>query len=237
MLIIPIRDHNPTVRPPVVTVTLIAACVVVFLYQLTLPEADGERFVFRFGMIPALLLDGTLGPKNIGVPAWATVFTSMFLHGGIMHLVGNMLFLWIFGNNIEDSLGHLRFIVFYLLCGVAAGFAHAAIDMQSTIPMIGASGAISGVLGAYLVLHPHARITMLLWVFVFVRTFEQPAYVVLGLWIGFQVLYALLSDPSEGGVAFMAHVGGFIAGAALIFVFRPREARVIGAPPRRGPWG
>ncbi len=237
MLIIPIRDDNPTIRPPIVTVSIIAACAFVFLYQLTLPELASDRFIFRFGMTPALLLDDAIGGKNIGIPPWATIFTSMFLHGGLMHIAGNMLFLWIFGNNVEDSLGHLRFVVFYLLTGVAAALAQAAIDPHSTIPMVGASGAISGVLGAYLVLHPNARVTMLFWVFVFVRTFEQPAYVVLGLWIAFQVLSALMADPNEAGVAFMAHVGGFIAGVALIFLFRPRAVRTIGLPPRRGPWG
>jgi membrane associated rhomboid family serine protease len=237
MLLIPIKDENPTVRPPVVTVTLIVACVVAFLYQLSLPEAQQERFIYRFGMIPALLLDNTIGAKNIGIPPWATVFTSMFLHGGFAHIAGNMLFLWVFGNNIEDALGHLRFILFYALTGVGAAMAQALIDLHSTVPMVGASGAISGVLGAYLVLHPHARVTLLFWIFVFVRTFQAPAYVVLGLWFGFQVVNGLLADQSDGGVAFFAHIGGFVAGAALILLFRPRTARYVGEPPRRGPWG
>lgn len=237
MLLIPIKDENPTVRPPVVTVSIVVACVVVFLYQLTLPESSQERFIFRFGMIPALLLDDAIGAKNIGIPPWATVFTSMFLHGGFAHIAGNMLFLWIFGNNIEDALGHLRFILFYALTGVAAAMTQAMVDPHSTIPMVGASGAISGVLGAYLVLHPHARVTLLFWLFIFVRTFEAPAFVVLGLWFAFQVVYGVLSDPAEGGVAFFAHIGGFVAGAALIFLFRPSTARYVGEPPRRGPWG
>ena len=237
MLLIPIKDANPTVRPPVVTVALIIGCVVVFLYQLTLPEALQERFVLRFGMIPALLLDDTMGAKHIGIPPWATIFTSMFVHGGFAHIAGNMLFLWIFGNNIEDALGHLRFVLFYGLAGIAAAMAQAAIDPHSTLPMVGASGAISGVLGGYLVLHPHARVTLLFWIFVFVRTFEAPAYAVLGLWFAFQVVNGVLADPADGGVAFFAHIGGFVAGLVLIFLFRPGTARYVGEPPRRGPWG
>jgi membrane associated rhomboid family serine protease len=237
MLLIPIKDENPTVRPPVVTVSIIVACVAVFLYQLTMPEPVQERFIFRFGMIPALLLDDAVGAKHIGIPPWATIFTSMFLHGGFAHIAGNMLFLWIFGNNIEDALGHVRFVLFYVLTGVAAAMAQAVVDPHSTLPMVGASGAISGVLGAYLVLHPQARVTLLFWIFVFVRTFEAPAYAVLGLWFGFQVVNGLLADPAEGGVAFFAHIGGFVAGAALIWLFRPGTVRVVGPPPRRGPWG
>ena len=137
MLLIPIKDANPTVRPPVVTVAIIIGCVVVFLYQLTLPEALQERFVLRFGMIPALLLDDTIGAKQIGIPPWATIFTSMFVHGGFAHIAGNMLFLWIFGNNIEDTLGHLRFVLFYGLAGIAAAMAQAAIDPHSILPMVG----------------------------------------------------------------------------------------------------
>ena len=237
MLLIPIKDENPTVRPPVVTVGIIVACVVVFLYQLTIPEALQDRFIFRFGMIPALLLDDAVGAKHIGIPPWATVFTSMFLHGGFAHIAGNMLFLWIFGNNVEDALGHLRFVLFYGLCGVAAGMTQALVDPHSTLPMVGASGAISGVLGAYLVLTPQARVTMLFWIFIFVRTFEAPAYLVLGLWFAFQVVNGLMADPAEGGVAFFAHIGGFVAGAALILLFKPGTVRYVGAPPRRGPWG
>jgi membrane associated rhomboid family serine protease len=237
MLLIPIKDANPTVRPPVVTVAIIIGCVVVFLYQLTLPEALQERFVLRFGMIPALLLDDTIGAKNIGIPPWATIFTSMFVHGGFAHIAGNMLFLWIFGNNIEDALGHLRFVLFYGLTGIAAAMAQAVIDPHSILPMVGASGAISGVLGGYLVLHPQARVTLLFWIFIFVRTFEAPAYAVLGLWFAFQVVNGVLADPADGGVAFFAHIGGFIAGLVLIFLFRPGTARYVGEPPRRGPWG
>jgi membrane associated rhomboid family serine protease len=237
MLLIPIKDDNPTVRPPVVTVGIIAACVLVFLYQLTLPESGQDRFVLRFGMIPALLLDDTIGAKNIGIPPWATIFTSMFVHGGFAHIAGNMLFLWIFGNNIEDVLGHLRFFLFYAVAGVAAALTQAMVDPHSTLPMVGASGAISGVLGAYLVLYPQARVTLLFWIFIFIRTFEAPAYAVLGLWFAFQLVNGLLADPADGGVAFYAHIGGFVAGMALIFLFKPGTARFVGQPPRRGPWG
>src|SRR5262249_8965939 len=156
------------------------ACVLVFVYQLTLPESGQERFVLRFGMIPALLLDDTIGTKNIGIPPWATIFTSMFVHGGFAHIAGNMLFLWIFRNTIEAPIGHLRFFLFYAIVGIAAALTQAMVDPHSILPMVGASGAISGVLGAYLVLYPQARVTLLFWIFIFIRTFQAPAYAVLG---------------------------------------------------------
>ena len=228
----PIGDDNPTRSQPVVTIGLVAACVLIFVYQLTLPAAAAEAFIFRWGFIPSEVLGpGGLGPESDELPAWSRIFTSMFLHGDIMHIIGNMLFLWIFGNNIEDTFGKIRFVIFYLLCGTAAAFTQAFTDAASNVPMIGASGAISGVLGAYLWLFPQARIRVLV-MFGIITVVHMRALIVLGLWFVLQLVNAALTPVSEeGGVAFWAHVGGFVAGLALMPVFRPARPRV------RGPWG
>lgn len=230
---IPIRDFNPTTRTPYVTFALIAACVLVFLWQLSLDARAGQMIVYELGFVPALLFgQATLGADGGLIPSWATLVTSMFLHGGFMHLAGNMLYLWIFGNNIEDVMGHGRFLIFYLLCGLAAAMAQAVPDMGSTVPMIGASGAISGVLGAYLLLFPKAQVQVLIPLgFFFMRTI--PAGWLLGIWIAFQVISGLSADVSGGGVAWWAHVGGFVAGMALIHLFRERDLTV--PPAAAGP--
>jgi membrane associated rhomboid family serine protease len=217
---IPIRDENPTRRPAVVTVLLIAVNVVVFLYELFQPESFQRQIVFSYGAVPALLThDFLLLPA---LPAhWLTVFTSMFLHGGLGHLGGNMLYLWIFGNNIEEYLGHFRFLLFYLLCGVAAVFVQTITGPDSTVPMIGASGAISGVLGAYLLLYPRAKVVVLVFIIFFIRFIRISAAIVLVLWFVMQISGILGAD---NGIAFFAHIGGFIAGLILIFPaggFRP----------------
>ena len=156
---IPLRDDNPSTIKPVVTIAFIVLCVLVFLWQVSLGPVRGEQIVYSLGVIPAVLLGRSELPSELVlVPPAMTTLTSMFMHGGWMHLIGNMLYLWIFGNNVEDSMGHVRFVVFYVLCGLAAVFAQALPDPGSTIPMVGASGAISGVLGAYLLLYPHARV-------------------------------------------------------------------------------
>jgi len=228
---IPLHDDNPTTIKPVVTVGFIAACVLVFFWQLSLgPEM--QRAVYQFGTVPAVLFGSrTLPPELAVVPAWVTVFTSMFMHGGWMHLIGNMLYLWIFGNNVEDAMGHLRFVVFYVVCGVAAVFAHALPASDSTVPMIGASGAISGVLGAYLLLYPHARVLVAIPFGFIIHTVRLPAGWVLGFWFLFQLLSSALSQGQEGGVAFGAHIGGFVAGMALIPFFRHHNVRLLA--PRR----
>jgi membrane associated rhomboid family serine protease len=224
---IPIRDDNPTTITPVVTVGVIAVNVVAFIYQLSLGPY-GDTFVGVFGAVPSALFGGGSGSP---VPATLTLLTSMFLHGGIMHIGGNMLYLWIFGNNIEDVMGHGRFIVFYLLCGVAAAYAHAITAPDSLVPMIGASGAISGVLGAYLLLFPHARVLTLIPFGIFTRMDYIPAAWVLGFWIVLQFFNGTLSLGQDGGgVAWFAHVGGFLAGMALIHLFvrrRPRRDRAF----------
>jgi membrane associated rhomboid family serine protease len=230
-MIIPIGDDNPAHRPPVATIVIIGLCAAAFLYQITLTAVGEQRFAYRFGMIPARLfgtdLDGKLPIADIA--PWLTIITSMFVHGNFMHLAGNMLFLWICGNNVEDRLGHARYVLFYLLCGVAAALLQAVVDTDSPIPMVGASGAISGVLGAYLILYPHARILILAWVAVL----RIRAVFAIGIWFIMQLLNAIASDPEEGGVAWFAHIGGFLAGMALVFVFAPREPVRVA----RGPWG
>ena len=236
-MLIPFRDENPTVRPPVVTVAIIAACVVVSLYQLTLSAREEQVFALGFGMIPSVLF-GTreLSASIPSADPWLSVITSMFLHGGLLHLVGNMVYLWVFGNNIEDAMGHVRFIIFYLLCGAAAALTQAFVEPDSSLPMIGASGAVSGVLGAYFVLHPHARVDVL-FVFGLVTTVWLPAMAVLGWWIVVQVVSVMLAEPGQGGVAWFAHIGGFVAGMALIPFFRHAHIPLIGGARRRGPWG
>jgi membrane associated rhomboid family serine protease len=234
----PFADDNPTERPPIATVAIIALNVVVFLYQLAMPEPHATQFVFGYGMIPAIVFGDARLPASIPtLDPWMTVFSSMFLHGSIMHIFGNMLFMWVFGNNVEDAMGHVRFVLFYLLAGVAAALTQGLIDPNSEIPMIGASGAISGVLGAYLVLHPHAHIRVFIWILIFIRIVSLPAMLVLGIWFLFQVLNALMAAPGEGGVAWFAHIGGFIAGAGLVAFFRSTGQPLFGGARRRGPWG
>ena len=221
-MLMPLHDDNPLkhIRFQYVTVAIIALNAVVFLYQAGLDARAGQAFVLGFGAIPAVLFGkAALPPELATLPAPLTLVTSMFLHGGIMHLLGNMLFLWVLGDNVEDALGHVRYVAFYLVAGVLAALTHAGIEPASKIPMVGASGAISGVIGAYLVLHPQAPIKTLVLRFIV----YLPAWVVLGLWIAFQVFSATTAPKGAGGVAWWAHIGGFVAGAILIFVFRKRD--------------
>ncbi len=235
---IPLHDDNPTELTPVVTVTFITTCVLVFLYQASLPAKPEELFVYKYGAIPAVVFGkASLPPELAGLPAYSTLFTSMFLHGGWMHLLGNMLYLWIFGNNIEDTMGYGRFVIFYLICGILAALSHAMIDPSSTIPMVGASGAISGVLGAYLLLFPRAQVLVLVPLGIFTRVMYVPAALVLGLWFVLQVLSGGMSlGRGGGGVAFFAHVGGFLAGMAFVGLFKRPEVRFF-APMRHRSWG
>ncbi len=233
---IPLKDDIPTRSVPVVTVGLIAANVLAFLYQLSL-GGDGagggpraaQELVFEFGLIPCRLTG--LCRESVSLPSpYLTIFTSMFLHGGLFHVGGNMLYLWIFGNNVEDTLGHGRFLGFYLLSGVAAALAQTLTGPASAIPMIGASGAVSGVLGAYLLLFPHANVLTLITFGFFIRVVRIPALIVLGFWIVVQFLNGFVSVGYQaarghgggGGVAWFAHIGGFLAGMALLFIMRPR---------------
>lgn len=214
---IPLADNNPTHRTPVLTWLTIALCLTAFAGQMLGPFGF-EWSVQAYGLIPARLFGAPPAVPG-SAEAYATLFSSMFLHGGIMHIAGNMLYLWVFGDNIENDLGPVKFLLLYLLSGLAAAGAQILTGPMSPIPMIGASGAISGVLGAYLVLHPKQPITVLIPNMGLTRL---PALTVLGMWFGYQLLYGLMSDPSTGGVAFWAHVGGFVAGVILVFLLRPR---------------
>jgi len=216
---IPLKDDNPTRTVPFVNYALIVACVLVFFWQVSL-GARMEAAIYAYGLIPDVLLgDARLPPELAVVPAWLTVFTSMFMHGGWMHLIGNMLYLWIFADNVEDRFGHGRFVVFYVLCGIAAALAQALPDPDSQIPMVGASGAISGVLGAYLLMFPRAHVLVLLPFGPLSQLVRLPALFVLGLWFAIQLLSEMFAPPGAG-VAFRAHIGGFVAGLLLLPVFR-----------------
>ncbi|MEZ5498393.1 MAG: rhomboid family intramembrane serine protease [Steroidobacteraceae bacterium] len=223
-MVIPLHDDNPARIRPFVTYALLALCVLAFLLQL-FSGGNGERIVYALGVIPAVLLGHMQLPTELSwVAPQLTIVTSMFLHGSLLHLAGNMLYLWIFGNNVEDAMGHARFVFFYLICGCAAVFAQALPDPASRVPMIGASGAISGVLGAYMLLYPRARILLGLPLgFVIIRLGRAPALVVLAVWFMMQLAMQLMSGEAEGGVAFRAHIGGFIAGVLLVPVFKDRD--------------
>jgi membrane associated rhomboid family serine protease len=216
---IPLRDIIPSRTTPVVTISIITLNVLVFIYELSLGRAV-DAFTLYYGLVPAAF-------------SWMTVFTSMFLHGGFMHVAGNMLYLWIFGDNVEDRMGHGRFLVFYLLCGVAAAVAQSITVPDSTVPMVGASGAIAGVMGAYFVLYPRSRIVTLIPLFFFFQVIEVPAILFLGIWFLMQFLSGVGSIVSSiggepaGGIAFWAHVAGFVAGLTGVLVFRrPERQRV-----------
>lgn len=204
----PIRDHNPSGRPPVVVWLLVCANVLIFLaYWLGLgSDSRIAEFFAQWGMIPARITYGD---------GYETFVTSMFLHGGWMHLIGNMLFLWIFGDNLEDRMGSLRFLLFYLICGVAAAELQYLADPASMSPMVGASGAIAGVMGGYLLLYPKARVDVLFIIVIIIRIIPIPAWVVLGVWFAIQLVSGLSAPTDMGGVAYLAHVGGFVAGVVL----------------------
>ena len=231
----PYRDDNPTLKTPIVTLILIGINVAVWvLVQGMGAEPLLSRSVCELGLIPGeflgLLPAGAsvpMGPNTVCVmgneETWFTPLTSMFLHGGWFHLIGNMWFLWIFGNNVEDSMGHIRYLFFYTLCGLAAAAAQTFMSPSSPIPMVGASGAISGVMGAYIVLYPRVRIHMLVVLVIFITRIVVPAYLMLAYWFLLQLLGGGLTSGSEGGVAFWAHAGGFVAGALLIYLFRDLE--------------
>lgn len=234
---IPYRDENPTTLPPIVTVGIIALNVIAWLFI----EGAGagravDAAVCNYGLIPGEILQRV--PPGSGVemapgvvcavdpsPQYWTVLTSMFMHGGWMHLIGNMVFFWVFGNNIEDAMGHVRFALFYIMCGVAAAATQVLVTPSSTVPMVGASGAISGILGAYLLLYPRVRVHAVVFLGFYVTSIAIPAFVMLGYWIVLQLLSSLFSLGARqtGGTAFFAHIGGFVAGLVLIRLFARRE--------------
>ncbi|MGC4047939.1 MAG: rhomboid family intramembrane serine protease [Armatimonas sp.] len=225
---LPLYDDNPTRTKPYVTWTLVALNVLVYLLQVTTTQWSpyGARGPLAGWMlVPAELTQGLRAPTNglDGPPAFLTLFTCMFLHGGLLHLLGNMLFLIIFGNNIEDALGRVKYIFFYLLCGLAAGLTQVMANPASTVPIVGASGAIAGVLGAYMLLYPKARVNTLVFLVVFITRVAVPAWLLLSFWILSQFFnqftHALGGGEDKGGVAYLAHIGGFLAGMLLIKVF------------------
>jgi membrane associated rhomboid family serine protease len=220
--LIPLRDTTPSRRFPIVTISIIVVNLVIFLYELSLGPAL-DSFINTYGVIPQNYTHHLPANPFRLVTHFLPVFSSMFLHGGWLHVIGNMWYLWIFGDNVEDRLGKFRFIVFYLLCGLAASLAHILINSQSTIPTIGASGAIAGVMGAYFILFPKSKVLTLLPIFFFFYFVEIPAFFFLGIWILIQFLYGAVSvsqAEQAGGVAWWAHFGGFLAGMVLVFVFR-----------------
>jgi len=240
---IPLRDVIPSRTVPVVNITIIVLNALVFALELLLDSCQPDPVGFPAGglcvAVPSFLQGRSTNEFIIAfglIPAafsWVTVLTSMFVHGGWLHFGGNMLYLWIFGDNVEDRMGHGRYVVFYLLCGTAAALAQTIMSPNSTIPMVGASGAIAGVMGAYFVMYPHSRIVTLLPIFIFIQIIEVPAILFLGIWFAMQFLSGVGSIATAatrqpvGGVAFWAHVAGFVAGVAGVFVFRrPERERV-----------
>ncbi len=234
---IPYKDDNPSISFPVVTFSLIVLNIIVFLFTNLGGAHRLGQIVFEWGVIPSNLLSGN---SVVEQPArWLTPITSMFLHGGLFHLAFNMLFLWIFGDNVEDRLGSLRFLFFYFLCGFCADFTHIALYSDSMIPVVGASGAIAGVMGAYLVLFPGARVRTLIILFPFIRTVRLPAFFFLIVWIALQILNQVFSWGLESGVAFAAHIGGFVVGAFLLAMLKVDNKMINGPGDIRPPgqWG
>ncbi len=233
---IPFSDDNPVRITPYVNWLLIAVCVGVFAGGFVLGNR-GDALVAMLGFAPATLTHPAQARALVAAyPAALTIFTSMFLHGGLLHLGGNMLYLWVFGNNIEDAMGHGRYLLFYLACGVAAALTMAFVSPYSLIPMVGASGAISGVLGAYVLLYPRAKVRVIVPLGILFYPFRVGAIWVVGFWFALQLFNAVMSDATQPGVAWWAHVGGFVVGLALTPVLKSGEVALFGEP-KRGPWG
>jgi len=223
---IPLKDDNPTLNKPLVTYFIIGLCVLVFFMQLGSQSYKTGQLFYSYGLIPSVLMGHNQLPMDIYVvPAYLTIFSSMFMHGGFMHIIGNMLYMWIFADNIEDDIGPKKFIIFYLFSGVGAAMAQVLMDTHSQVPMVGASGAIGGVLGAYLINHPKARVLVLIPFGFFSQLIKIRALYVLGFWFILQFI------SSDGGVAYAAHIGGFISGMILILFFNKKKNKIL-----KGPW-
>lgn len=219
---IPIRDRNPSGTFPYVTIGIIVINVLIFLYELSLGSGLG-KFIMKFGVVPLKVSYYSQASDLTFINTFFPFISSMFLHGGFIHLIGNMWFLWIFGDNIEDKLGHFRFIAFYLLCGIIASSVHVYFNIQSKVPCVGASGAIAGVLGAYMITFPRARVVTIVPLFVFIQVMELPAMVVLGFWFVIQFFNGaatITASTSGAGVAWWAHIGGFAAGVTILYIMR-----------------
>jgi|SRR5579871_254644 len=234
---IPISDDNPARTAPVVNWLIIISCVLVYVWEVRLGRQMNAALDL-LGFTPSALLGhGDAPSMALGVPPFATIFISMFLHGSILHVGGNMLYLWIFGHNMEYAMGHVRYLVFYLACGLVAALTMTYADPHSTVPMVGASGAISGVLAAYILLYPRAHITVIIPLGIIFWPFRISAVWVVGLWFLTQLVTAALTDPTQPGVAWWAHVGGFAAGLVLTPAFKLSRVPYFGPVMRRGPWG
>jgi membrane associated rhomboid family serine protease len=232
---IPISDDNPARLVPVMTWLIIALCVAAYVWERSLGH-DMDAAIAALGFVPASLrYAGAASPGYASVPSGVTIFSSMFLHGGLLHLAGNMLYLWIFGNNVEDAMGHGRFVVFYFVCGVVAALTLALVDPTSRVPMIGASGAISGVLAGYVLLFPRARVTVIVPLGIIFYPFALSAFWVVSFWFVMQLLSAAFSNPQQPGVAWWAHVGGFAAGLLLTPFLKSARFPLFGRY-HRGPW-
>jgi membrane associated rhomboid family serine protease len=217
---IPISDDNPVRSAPILNYAFVALCVLVFGWQLSLSEFEFEQSLADFAFVPVRLFQGNLLPP-LGSPphAWLALASSMFLHGGLLHLGGNMLYLWIFGNNIEDAMGHARYLIFYFACGIGAALSQGMLNPASDVPMVGASGAISGVLAAYLLIFPRARVTVIVPLGILLYPLKISALFVIGFWFVIQLFQAGMADPNEPGVAWWAHIGGFSVGLVLAPIF------------------
>ena len=227
---IPLKDDNPTSGRPIITYFIIGLCTLIFLVQISSQSYKTGELFYSYGLIPSVLMGHNQLPMDLYViPPFITIFSSMFMHGGFMHLIGNMLYMWIFADNIEDNLGITKFIIFYLLCGIGAAMTQVLMDTHSQVPMIGASGAIGGVLGAYLINHPKAKVLVLIPFGFFSQLLKIKALYVLGFWFILQFI------SSGGGVAYAAHIGGFVSGMILILFFNKKtksKNKII-----KGPWG
>ena len=234
---IPLKDDNPTNSKPIITYCLIAICVFVFLIELSSASYRNGTFFYSYGLIPSVFLGKLKLESNMHViPAYLTVLTSMFVHGGFMHLIGNMLYMWIFADNIEDSLGKAKFLIFYLLCGVGAAITQVLADTSSQIPMVGASGAIGGVLGAYLINYPKAKVLVLIPFGFFSQIIRIKAFYVLIFWFVLQFINSTLVSSKSGGVAYAAHIGGFITGVILILFMNKKKIKKFKTKIIKGPW-
>jgi len=226
---IPLKDDNPTSGKPIVTYCVIGLCILIFLIQLSSQSYKTGQLFYSYGLIPSVLMGHNQLPMDLyAIPGWLTIFTSMFMHGGFMHLAGNMLYMWIFADNIEDNLGPSKFLLFYLIAGVGAAITQVLMDTQSQVPMIGASGAIGGVLGAYLINYPNARVLVLIPFGFFSQLIKIKALYVLGFWFILQFI------SSGGGVAYAAHIGGFVSGVILILFFNKKSKKKNKIT--KGPW-
>ena len=224
MFFFPFADENPTKNKPLISWSIILVCFIIFLNYVFEQDYTKEIIFLSFGMIPALIFGYSELSNSLNIiPPIFTIITSMFLHGGWMHLIGNMTYLYIFGDNIEETLGKIKFIIFYLLTGGCAALAQALLDPSSTIPMVGASGAIAGILGGYLILFPRAKIKVFFWFIIFFKIIKIRAYIVLGGWILIQFLSFNGNDLNSGGIAYAAHIGGFISGIILIYIMKNKK--------------